>query len=299
MTTDNATMGADISAALVKAQEISKAVGKDGTNKYHQYKYASAEAMIEEARTALTAAGLALFQAGFRFVESSLPRADKLPVGRVYVRYRLVHTTGQFYEFESSTSVIPEKGRPDDKAEFGAITANLGYTLRGLLLLPREDAETSPDARNDLTYTPPVAAPPPPVVLPTPAPAPPAAAVSRSAPVVSLPSSAPPAAPAAAPPPATDVAEYVAVVVELQRLINSAKTLEDLAPNYEGIRVITAPKTIKDPLFASLFGTAFKLAANRAELDAWAPAVKASKIEGESQAWTRAEWERRYNELPS
>jgi hypothetical protein len=282
MTTQHVAMAPEMSAALVKAQELSKAVGKDGTNKFHNYKYASAEAMIEEARSALTAAGLALAQVGVRFVEAQTPRAEKLPIGRVHITYRLIHTSGQVYEFESSTAVIPEKGRPDDKAEFGAITANLGYTLRGLLLLPREDESASPETRDDRAYTPKPLSPPP-----------------------ALPVIAAPAAPASPPPAAAAPGlnpgsfDSTELVVDIQRRINSAKSLEETTALYPVVKAADVTKPIKDALFAHLFGQAFKLAASRADLEAWAPAVKASGLDGEAQAWTRSAWEHRFSELPS
>lgn len=145
-----ATM-APIYKALVAAQRAASAVTKDAKNQFHGYKYASAEAVIEEARHALNDAGLALTLLGW----------DRVPVlsgdhqhPRVEVRYRLVHESGVAVDVSASSYVIPEKGRPPDKAEAGALTTNLSYVLRALLLLPREEEGTSPDTRDDREYSP-------------------------------------------------------------------------------------------------------------------------------------------------
>lgn len=163
-----------LGARLVKAQRIAKAVAKDSTNAFHKYKYASAEGLIEEARGALSEAGLALitmtwdFQTVVRWIENPsdsngfpIPAADgslgqlstdlEVPgcCGTMRVEYALYSEDGDVMPFEVTTPVILEKGRPIDKAQATALTYNLGYFLRGLLLLPREDAEASVDQRRD------------------------------------------------------------------------------------------------------------------------------------------------------
>lgn len=139
---------AKLYAALVKAQAVARAVRKDAENKWHKYSYASAEAVIEEAKECFAQAGLALLATNW----SLAGERDGAHVGRIFVHYRLVHEGGEALELSSSTPVITEKGRPADKAELGALTANLSYTLRGLLLLPREDASASIDGRDDRDY---------------------------------------------------------------------------------------------------------------------------------------------------
>jgi hypothetical protein len=128
-------------AALVSAQKSARTVEKDGRNKHHGYDYATTEAMIAEARACLGVAGLALVFVGRAFtpIAPSAPKdqSGKEPIGRVEIKYRLIHTSGDSLEIASSTPVVPEKGRPADKAEAAAVTSDLGYTLRGLLLLER------------------------------------------------------------------------------------------------------------------------------------------------------------------
>ena len=137
--------------ALVAAQRAAMAVGKDAENTYHKYKYASAEAVIAEARGALNGAGLALTLLSW---DRHLPAVGDHPHTRIEVHYRLLHEEGVALDLSASSYVIPEKGRPADKAEAGALTTNLSYVLRTLLLLPREDEGTSPDTRDDRNFEP-------------------------------------------------------------------------------------------------------------------------------------------------
>jgi hypothetical protein len=149
-----------IYAALVKAQAAARGVEKSSANQFHRYKYASAEAIIAEARDALNAAGLAVFVESFAYqpykpdeapppVETKGGKRQAAAVGRVVVRYRVAHESGASLDAVCSSPVIPESGRPEDKAEATALTYNLGYYLRGLLLLPRVEEGTDVDQRDD------------------------------------------------------------------------------------------------------------------------------------------------------
>lgn len=137
---------------LVAAQLAAQAVAKQSVNSYMKYRYASAEAMIEEARGALSASGLALITAGWVFVRNDAAATSAIDnpghVGLMRVHYALL-CPAERLDFHCDTAVIVDKGRPLDKAQATALTYNLGYFLRGLLLLPREDAENSVDARDD------------------------------------------------------------------------------------------------------------------------------------------------------
>ncbi len=140
-------------AALVEAQRYARAVGKGSTNDFHRYKYASAEAIIEEAREALAHAGIAVFPLSWR-IERQITTVDvrdgkPVPLWVLDVTYRVQHESGESFEATTSTSIIPEKGRPHDKAEAAALTYSLGYYLRGLLLLPRVEPGSQVDERRD------------------------------------------------------------------------------------------------------------------------------------------------------
>lgn len=138
-----------LSAALVEAQHATRAIEKDAENKHHRYFYASSEQMIDVCRTTLAAAGLAFSLERWTFepIEGLKNDSGKVAIGRVIVTYRLHHTSGESRTIVTSTFVVPEKGRPPDKAEFAACTENLGYTLRALLLVPRSD-DLAADARH-------------------------------------------------------------------------------------------------------------------------------------------------------
>jgi hypothetical protein len=156
----------EIYGALVKAQAAAGAVAKDSKNQFMRFNYASADHIVWEARTALSSAGLALVTLGWTLVPS--PEKDAMVVGHVDVSYRLVHGSGEHLDFAAATPVLVEKGRPLDKALAGAITSNLGYFLRGLLLLPRlEEAEI--EARDDRAYDPHAPQPAPQRTVPRPA----------------------------------------------------------------------------------------------------------------------------------
>lgn len=127
--------------ALIAAQKAASAVEKGSKNTFHKYAYASAESIICEAREALSECGLAVITTDW------LVRDE-----RMHVVYLLVHGSGESMEFRTSTAVIPDKGRPLDKAEATALTYNLGYFLRGLLLLPRVEQGTQADERDDRNY---------------------------------------------------------------------------------------------------------------------------------------------------
>ncbi|CAB4172821.1 Essential recombination function protein [uncultured Caudovirales phage] len=135
MTTPN------LSAALVKAQSLIKAVNKDAYNKHHQYKYASAEAMLTAAREALNDAGLAVSRTGWTIVDGDMPM--------LISTFRLDHESGEVRDFANLPWPILEgNGRPFDKALAGALTTQQAYFVRDLLQIPKED-ENEVDKRND------------------------------------------------------------------------------------------------------------------------------------------------------
>lgn len=118
----------DLAEALVKAQGAAKSLTKGGVNSYHKYKYASAEQRIMSARW-LSHFGLSLSPKDFsvRFE------------GNQWVARReaeLLHVSGEARTVAIEWFIVPEKGRPFDKACAASHTASLGYLLRDLLLLP-------------------------------------------------------------------------------------------------------------------------------------------------------------------
>ena len=169
----------NLASALLAAQRALPSVGKDAKNSFHHYAYTSAEGMISACREALHGAGLTLRRAGWKF--------DGTPDGGLLTsQFILSHgASGEQATDETMWIVVPEKGRPLDKALAGALTSSLGYYLRDLLLVPRED-ETEMDRRDDRTYEPRKSTPAP--ARPAPGPrqtaqeAPQAAPAARTAP---------------------------------------------------------------------------------------------------------------------
>jgi len=144
-----------LASALLAAQKALPSVGKDAKNSFHHYAYVSAEAMIGACREALHGAGLTVRRAGWKF--------DGSPEGGIVnSTFVLTHgPTGESVSDEIAWICVPEKGRPIDKAMAGALTSSLGYYLRDLLLVPRED-ESEMDRRDDTKYEPRKAAAPAP-----------------------------------------------------------------------------------------------------------------------------------------
>jgi hypothetical protein len=153
-----------LAAAIVAAQKEARAVGKDGKNQHHGYRYATAEAIIDEGRAALNASGLSLLATSWSTVvvrwAQIVPDNDDHPVAvdgdvpHVEVHYLLLHESGESMALLATTPAIEGKGRPIDKAACAALTTNLAYVLRGLLLLPRDDDAAAIDARDDRGHNP-------------------------------------------------------------------------------------------------------------------------------------------------
>ena len=128
-------------SALVQMQAAVKGVEKDGKNDFHRYKYATAEAIIEEAKPALAAAGVVVLPISAEIVRSE--RGDAATLRRVF---RVVVCADLGYDMTLDWPIIPEKGRPWDKAHAGALTSSLAYFLRDLLLMPRVEEGTDMDS---------------------------------------------------------------------------------------------------------------------------------------------------------
>lgn len=127
--------------ALAAAQESAATVIHDGVfqAKTHRYTYASTEAIITEAKKALAGHGISLIP-----VEMTI-RAGVAGAAAI------LHTVWSV-AFKADREVITADwpiggggGQPFDKAVAGARTASLGYLLRDLLQLPREEEGTGLD----------------------------------------------------------------------------------------------------------------------------------------------------------
>ena len=130
-----------LAGALLVAQASINGVGKDARNQFHKYSYTSAEGMIAACRQALHGAGLVFSRIGWELSPDGQTVASE---------FLLQHpASNSVMSFQCPWLVVVEKGRPVDKALAGALTTSMGYFLRDLLLLPREDEDGSMDRRND------------------------------------------------------------------------------------------------------------------------------------------------------
>ena len=145
MTTCDA-MPVEIAKALVVCQGLMRRVGQDGDNQFHRYKYTSAENILESVREPMRQAGLALLQVPVGIERSSYEGTPH----RLVMQYFVTHESGAVWTMPlTSTPILPEKGRPEDKAEATAMTYSLGYMLRGLLKIARWGADDDVDQRDD------------------------------------------------------------------------------------------------------------------------------------------------------
>ncbi len=143
-----------LGSALLIAQQNVKGVAKGSKNTFHGYAYASSEDMIGDAREALLDAGLVFFVMGNDLIVTDGG------ICVVKVSLRLIHAESDTsLDITRTFPVVPDKGRPMDKATCGTLTTALSYTLRDLLLIPRVDAALDMNTRDDRNYTPPSAKP--------------------------------------------------------------------------------------------------------------------------------------------
>ena len=136
-----------LARALAAAQARARSVEKDATNTFHRYAYASAEAILGEAKLALEGSGIAVVPTSDT-VERVGPEPSTLELRRVVT---LVHQDGESLALATVWPIVPDKGRPLDKAVASARTTSLAYLLRDLLLMPRvaEGEDMDHNARDD------------------------------------------------------------------------------------------------------------------------------------------------------
>lgn len=137
----------DINGALLDAQRALTSVGKDAQNSFHRYSYTSSEGMLSACRDALHRAGLVVRRTHWT-IDPSISE-----FGVIRSTFVVAHpASGGTISDETMWPIVPEKGRPFDKAVAGALTSSLNYFLRDLLQVPRE--EETMDSRDDRNYEP-------------------------------------------------------------------------------------------------------------------------------------------------
>lgn len=147
------TLPPELAAALVEAQIAAKAVEKTGWNDDKGYPFATSEALLEEGRRALGAAGLAAFATEPAFVEewTEGPEGKRDLVSWCDMALHVVHRSGVGVTFKIRHPVVFTLKGPDVAKPFGvARTRALGLFVRDLLLLPAfgdDQPEGKPEGR--------------------------------------------------------------------------------------------------------------------------------------------------------
>ena len=133
--------------ALLGAQKAIANVKPNAKNTYHNFTYVSSDEMISEARSVLHQNDLIVFRADFKV------EFDKGEFGMLVSTFVLSHApSNEKHESQSCWFIQPEKGRPIDKALAGALTSSMGYYLRDLLQVPRQEEDMN--SRDDTRYEP-------------------------------------------------------------------------------------------------------------------------------------------------
>lgn len=125
---------ANLFSALALAQDRVKNAAKDGYNPHHKYNYASTESLLSAAKVACEGTGLSVRPKSYRLRKEG----DGFVVTRVV---SIAHSSGEEDLSEIDWPVVPDKGRPLDKALASALTSSLGYLVRDLFQIPRSEEE--------------------------------------------------------------------------------------------------------------------------------------------------------------
>ena len=161
--------------ALAACRDRCKAAPHDAVNAFHKYRYSSAEVILAEAGRAMKNSGLTVIPVRERL---TVLDCGSVAVYTLDLDLLLAHSSGECLPLEvRGWPVIPDKGRPLDKAFASALTTSLAYKLRDLLGMPRTDPADDIAAREDREEQPP--APPRKAEPPAPAPRPTAAARTK------------------------------------------------------------------------------------------------------------------------
>lgn len=150
----------EIWQALIAAQAAVEPVQHDSKMEYgRSYTYASAEAVIKTAKTALLAHGLAIFtestslkiksRCEWGLDDRARSVVTKPGLGVLYVDYVLAHESGKCHRSRYEWPFSVQQGRPWDKSLAAAQTNCLAYYLRDLLLIERPGAADDMNTRDD------------------------------------------------------------------------------------------------------------------------------------------------------
>lgn len=121
-----------LAQALAQAQASVSRVLKEDANSFHRYQYASAEALMQAWTEASAPVGLSLIR-----VSQSRTKDDDDGQRWLISEWQLLHVSGEKMLLSDEWPIVPERGRPLDKAIASAKTSSLGYLLRDLMVAPR------------------------------------------------------------------------------------------------------------------------------------------------------------------
>ena len=126
-----ATKPTTLAQALAQAQASVSRVLKEDANSFPRYQYASAEALMQAWTEAAGPVGLSLIR-----LSQSRSKDDD---GQRWLisEWVLMHSSGEKINLVDEWPIVPERGRPLDKATASAKTSSLGYLLRDLMVAPR------------------------------------------------------------------------------------------------------------------------------------------------------------------
>lgn len=148
-----------LAGALSACRDKCKAAHKDAVNSFHKYEYASAEEILRVAGDALEGSGLSVLPVR---AELTVLGAGATAVHALNRELLLVHASGEAVPLEVlGWPVIPDRGRPLDKAFASALTTSLAYLMRDLLQMPRVDPADDLGGREDRPQKPPAPKPEP------------------------------------------------------------------------------------------------------------------------------------------
>ncbi len=136
-----------LAGALATARDKCKAASKDAYNKHHEFWYASADEVIDTAKVALESSGLSLIPLRAKLTTLGSGNATIYALDRSFL---LAHASGENVPLTvEGWPVMPERGRPLDKAYAIALTTSLAYTLRDLLQMRRGDPSDDVGSQDD------------------------------------------------------------------------------------------------------------------------------------------------------
>ena len=134
-----------IAAALISAQADIPLIHKNGTNKFHNYKFADLESYMDTLKPILKIHGLA--------VVASPHTSREAEDGRILVaiKVRLIHTSGEWIEADAlgEGQDLSSKGKIGDKATYKAITGARKYALASLFNLATSDDPEKDETTED------------------------------------------------------------------------------------------------------------------------------------------------------